>query len=106
MKSLSCPAIHTTGVVGRPMRSKAGELSLLCSSLTLLAPCLHQLPKTPIESHQKRFRYGISSAGSNLGRTQYVRLSGFLSKPLNYAMSIVQKCGTQGVADPAVSSHS
>ena len=60
----SCPGLvidsgsfsSFTGVAGRPMRSKAGELSLAVASLQLLAPCLHQLPKTPIQSHQKRFR--------------------------------------------------
>ncbi len=76
------PCCHTTGVVGRPMRSKAGELSLLCSSLTLLAPCLHQLPKTPIESHQKRFRYLSDPLG--LISTE-LTMSGFWLIPLSYA---------------------
>ncbi len=90
------PCCHSTGVVGRPMRSKAGELSLLCSSLTLLAPCLHQLPKTPIESHQKRFRYLI--------RWVYYRQnSGFWVLINTLELCYVQKCGNQGVA--AVSGH-
>lgn len=33
------------GVRGRPGRSKAGEISISPGKITLLSPCLHQLPK-------------------------------------------------------------
>ena len=32
------------GITGRPTRTKRGELSILPSMVTLLAPCLHMLP--------------------------------------------------------------
>ena len=38
------------------MRTKSGELSVEVASLTLLAPCLRQLPATGFEHSQKRFR--------------------------------------------------
>jgi len=44
------------GVVGRPVRTKAGELSVDVVKTTLLAPCLRTLPATGFESSQKRFR--------------------------------------------------
>jgi len=44
------------GVTGYPMRTKSGELSVLVEKLTLLAPCLRQLPSSGFEVSQKRFR--------------------------------------------------
>jgi len=44
------------GVTGFPMRTKSGELSVLVEKLTLLAPCLRQLPGTGFEASQKRFQ--------------------------------------------------
>lgn len=38
------------------MRTKSGELSVEVGSLTLLAPCLRQLPATGFEHSHKRFR--------------------------------------------------
>jgi len=44
------------GVLGQPIRTKAGELSVDVFKTTLLAPCLRQLPATGFENSQKRFR--------------------------------------------------
>lgn len=48
--------VHVAGVGGYPIRTKAGELSISVSELTLLAPCLRQIPSTGFENSQKRFR--------------------------------------------------
>lgn len=34
------------GVVGQPGKTKRGELSIFPTSLKLLTPCLHMMPKT------------------------------------------------------------
>eukprot|EP00092_Neocalanus_flemingeri_P007550 GFUD01008148.1.p1 GENE.GFUD01008148.1~~GFUD01008148.1.p1 ORF type:complete len:532 (+),score=122.15 GFUD01008148.1:44-1597(+) len=44
------------GVVGHPMRTKAGELSVDVNKTTLLAPCLRKIPATGFENSHKRFR--------------------------------------------------
>jgi len=46
------------GFRGKPMRSRAGELSLQCVEAHLLSPCLHNLPseKYPIKSQETRYR--------------------------------------------------
>lgn len=44
------------GAEGYPSRTKTGELSLTISKLTLLAPCLHQLPKRKLEDQEVRYR--------------------------------------------------
>jgi len=44
------------GVEGHPCRTKAGELSIQCSKVTLLAPCLRSLPSKALENNQKRLR--------------------------------------------------
>eukprot|EP00088_Acartia_fossae_P000062 TRINITY_DN10017_c0_g2_i1.p1 TRINITY_DN10017_c0_g2~~TRINITY_DN10017_c0_g2_i1.p1 ORF type:complete len:565 (-),score=64.51 TRINITY_DN10017_c0_g2_i1:109-1770(-) len=43
------------GVVGKPCRTKSGELSIDCSQVELLSPCLRVMPQK-IESGQKRLR--------------------------------------------------
>jgi len=43
------------GVLGRPGKSKRGELSIFATTITLLAPCLHMLPKV-ITNSDVRFR--------------------------------------------------
>ena len=46
------------GVVGFPGKSKKGELSIFPTSLTLLSPCLHMLPKshTGLKNQEVRYR--------------------------------------------------
>jgi lysyl-tRNA synthetase class 2 len=46
------------GVVGHPGKSKKGELSIFPSSLQLLSPCLHMLPKgyTGLKNQEVRYR--------------------------------------------------
>eukprot|EP00121_Abeoforma_whisleri_P002568 Awhi_evm1s2309 len=45
------------GVVGTPTRTKTGELSIIPSQVTLLAPCLHQLPSSHFGINQEiRYR--------------------------------------------------
>ncbi|KAL0220746.1 hypothetical protein RCL1_000600 [Eukaryota sp. TZLM3-RCL] len=46
------------GCSGHPTRTKRGEFSLMVSSITVLAPCLHMLPdpKTPFVDLEKRYR--------------------------------------------------
>ena len=34
------------GVVGKPGRTKRGELSIFPTSMQILTPCLHMIPKT------------------------------------------------------------
>eukprot|EP01112_Ceratiomyxa_fruticulosa_P005483 TRINITY_DN1611_c0_g1_i1.p1 TRINITY_DN1611_c0_g1~~TRINITY_DN1611_c0_g1_i1.p1 ORF type:complete len:597 (+),score=158.01 TRINITY_DN1611_c0_g1_i1:802-2592(+) len=55
-------AINTTlrrgdviGVVGKPGRSKTGELSIIPTSLVLLSPCLHMLP-LKLTDQETRYR--------------------------------------------------
>ncbi|OHT17579.1 lysyl-tRNA synthetase family protein [Tritrichomonas foetus] len=43
------------GAEGYPCRTKAGELSLCCQSLTLLTPCVRQLPRK-LEDTEVRYR--------------------------------------------------
>lgn len=46
------------GVVGNPGKSKKGELSIFPSSMTLLSPCMHMLPKshTGLKNQEVRYR--------------------------------------------------
>jgi len=44
------------GAVGKPCRTKSGELSLDCSQIELLAPCLRNLP-VKLESGQKKVKH-------------------------------------------------
>jgi len=46
------------GFRGKPTRTKAGELSLMCTEAIQLSPCLHNLPseKYPIKSQEVRYR--------------------------------------------------
>jgi lysyl-tRNA synthetase class 2 len=45
------------GITGIPSRTKAGELSLQISELTLLSPCLHQLPgREGLVDQETRYR--------------------------------------------------
>ena len=39
------------GVVGQPGKTKRGELSIFPTSLELLTPCLHMMPKTTYGAH-------------------------------------------------------
>lgn len=43
------------GAEGFPVRTKNGELSVCCENLTLLAPCIHQLPRK-VEDTEVRYR--------------------------------------------------
>lgn len=40
------------GVVGQPGKTKRGELSIFPTSLELLTPCLHMMPKTTYGAHR------------------------------------------------------
>jgi len=44
------------GVIGKPCRTKTGELSIDCSKVELLAPCLRRLPQKLLESRKKLTR--------------------------------------------------
>lgn len=44
------------GAEGFPARTKTGELSLVVRKLTLLAPCLFQLPKSGLKDQDVRYR--------------------------------------------------
>lgn len=44
------------GVRGRPGKSKKGELSILPTTVQMLSPCLHQLPKREITDKEVRYR--------------------------------------------------
>jgi len=44
------------GVIGKPCRTKTGELSIDCSKVELLAPCLRKLPHTLTEGRKKLTR--------------------------------------------------
>jgi lysyl-tRNA synthetase class 2 len=46
------------GITGYPGKSKKGELSIFPKSITILAPCLHMLPKshTGLKSQETRYR--------------------------------------------------
>ena len=44
------------GVVGQPGKTKRGELSLFPTSLQLLTPCLHMMPKTTYGEHSRPHR--------------------------------------------------
>ncbi|XP_023330626.1 lysine--tRNA ligase [Eurytemora carolleeae] len=59
------------GVQGSPCRTKSGELSLNSNHVTLLAPCLHVLPSSPIENPTKRLskRYRDILTNPELRRT-------------------------------------
>lgn len=43
------------GVVGHPGRSRTGEFSIMAESVTLLTPCLYQVP-TKLTNHEVRYR--------------------------------------------------
>ena len=45
------------GVIGKPGKSKLGELSILPKKLVLLAPCLHQLPHLHFGLKDKETRF-------------------------------------------------
>jgi len=45
------------GARGVPTRTKLGELSLAVRSITILSPCLHQLPSTVMGMKDKSLRY-------------------------------------------------
>ena len=45
------------GVLGNPGRSKKGELSIFAKQITLLSPCLHNLPKGPAGIKDPEIRY-------------------------------------------------
>lgn len=45
------------GVIGKPGKSKLGELSILPTRLVLLAPCLHQLPHLHFGLKDKETRF-------------------------------------------------
>ena len=47
---------YVTGGVGRPARTKTGELSLAVSSVQILAPCLRNLPTTNFDLSYKRYK--------------------------------------------------
>jgi lysyl-tRNA synthetase class 2 len=52
-------AFHLGDIVGAegfPARSKTGELSVIVTKLTLLAPCLLQMPKRKLEDQEVRYR--------------------------------------------------
>ena len=44
------------GAEGFPARSKTGELSVVVTKLTLLAPCLFQMPKRKLQDQEVRYR--------------------------------------------------
>jgi lysyl-tRNA synthetase class 2 len=45
------------GAVGTPGLSKTGELSVFATSVQLLSPCLHMLPKRELTDQETRYRF-------------------------------------------------
>lgn len=87
------------GVVGVPGKSKKGELSVFPSSITLLSPCLHMLPKshTGLKNQELRYRQRYLDLILN-GETR--RVFEIRAKIINYIRSFLNQLGFLEVETP------
>jgi lysyl-tRNA synthetase class 2 len=80
------------GVVGFPGKSKKGELSIFPTSITLLSPCLHMLPKghTGLKNQEVRYRQRyLDLILSNEAR----RVFEIRARIINYIRSFLDRFG-------------
>lgn len=87
------------GVVGVPGKSKKGELSVFPSSITLLSPCLHMLPKshTGLKNQELRYRQRYLDLILN-GETR--RVFEIRAKIINYIRTFLNQLGFLEVETP------
>lgn len=89
------------GVTGKPSRTKAGELSIIVSSVQLLSPCLHQLPGreglTDLETRYRK-RYLDLMLNNNTRDIFIAR-----SKIVNYIRKYLDGLGFLEVETPMMS---
>jgi len=87
------------GVVGKPGKTKTGELSIFASEIKLLAPCLHMLPgaRKGLKDKEIRFRkrYLDLIINQNVRKTFYVR-----SQIINYIRRYLDSRGFLEVETP------
>lgn len=90
------------GVTGTPMRTKKGELSIAPTSITLLAPNLHQLPSTHFGLKDQETRYRkryLDLILNDSTRTLFITRS----KILNYIRRYFDSLGFIEVETPITS---
>ncbi|KAF9466867.1 lysine-tRNA ligase [Collybia nuda] len=90
------------GVTGKPSRTKKGELSITPSSITLLAPNLHQLPSSHfgLKDQETRYRKRYLDLILNEGTR---KLFVTRSKILNYVRRYLDDLGFMEVETPMTS---
>lgn len=90
------------GVVGTPMRTKKGELSIAPKSMTLLAPSLHQIPTSHfgLKDQETRYRkrYLDLIISENTRKIFITR-----SKVINYIRRFLDNLGFMEVETPMMS---
>jgi len=87
------------GVVGVPGKSKKGELSIFPTSLHLLSPCLHMLPKghTGLKNQEVRYRQRYLDLILNNETTRVFHIR---SKIINYIRTFLNSRGFLEVETP------
>ncbi|KAK4686275.1 lysyl-tRNA synthetase, class II, partial [Tremellales sp. Uapishka_1] len=89
------------GVTGRPARTKLGELSISISQITLLSPCLHQLPgREGVTDQETRYRKRYLDLIMN-SHTRDVFVT--RSKVVNYIRKFLDNLGFLEVETPMMS---
>jgi lysyl-tRNA synthetase class 2 len=87
------------GVTGYPGKSKKGELSIFPTSLQLLSPCLHMLPKTHTGLKNQEVRYRQRYLDLILNN-ETARVFGIRAKIINYIRSFLNNLGFLEVETP------
>jgi lysyl-tRNA synthetase, class II len=87
------------GVSGFPGKSKKGELSIFPTSLTLLSPCLHMLPKshTGLKNQEIRYRQRYMDLILNNETSRVFNIRGQI---INYIRSYLNNLGFLEVETP------
>eukprot|EP01039_Chlorochromonas_danica_P011429 gene11429-12778_t len=87
------------GVTGVPGKSKKGELSIFPTSLTLLSPCLHMLPKshTGLKNQEVRYRQRYLDLILN---NETARVFTIRAKIINYIRTFLNNLGFLEVETP------
>jgi lysyl-tRNA synthetase, class II len=87
------------GVIGYPGKSKKGELSIFPTSLQLLSPCLHMLPKshTGLKNQEIRYRQRYLDLILN---TETRRVFNNRAKIINYIRTFLDSRGFLEVETP------
>mmetsp|Transcript_4289 Transcript_4289/g.6420 ORF Transcript_4289/g.6420 Transcript_4289/m.6420 type:complete len:675 (+) Transcript_4289:33-2057(+) len=87
------------GVTGAPGKSKKGELSIFPTSMTLLSPCLHMLPKshTGLKNQEVRYRQRYLDLILN---QETSRVFAIRAKIINYIRTFLNNLGFLEVETP------